>query len=99
MADAKQEKLPIRKPTDIRTLLGAKYNAYDLSNLDKFIRDVAQIESSGGKNTTSKISSAKGIYQFLTEGDNNAFQTGLNRTEAMYESIGKKPGWITAARN
>ena len=76
--------LPIRKPIDIRTLLGAMYNAPALSNLDNFIENVAQIESSGGKNTVSDISSARGIYQFLTKGEGNAFQTGLNRTERTY---------------
>ncbi len=51
MADAKKINLPIRKPVDIRTLLGAKYNASDLSNLDKFIENIAQIESVRWKKT------------------------------------------------
>ena len=91
--------LPIRKPIDIRTLLGAMYNAPELSNLDNFIENVAQIESSGGKDTVSDISSARGIYQFLTKGEGNAFQTGLNRTERTYKLKGDKvPSWINEAR-
>ena len=91
--------LPIRKPIDIRTLLGAMYNAPALSNLDNFIENVAQIESSGGKDTVSDISSARGIYQFLTKGEGNAFQTGLNRTERTYKLKGDKvPSWINEAR-
>ena len=65
------DKKPFKRPEDIRTMLGAIYDARDLSNLDKFITDVAQIESSGGKNLVSDISSAKGIYQFLTQENSN----------------------------
>ena len=36
MADAK--KTPMKRPKDIRTMLGAIYNARNLSNLDKFIK-------------------------------------------------------------
>ena len=92
------DKKPFKRPNDIRTMLGAIYNARDLSNLDKFITDVAQIESSGGKNLESDISSAKGIYQFLTEGEGNAFQTGLNRTAAMYSRMGNIPDWVAKAK-
>ena len=92
------DKKPMKRPTDIRTMLGAIYNARDLSNLDKFIKDVAQVESSGGKNTVSKESSARGIYQFLTEGEGNAFQTGLNRTAAMYGKMGSIPEWVIKAK-
>ena len=92
------DKKPFKRPKDIRTMLGAIYDARDLSNLDKFITDVAQIESSGGKDLVSDISSAKGIYQFLTQGEGNAFQTGLNRTAAMYSRMGSVPDWITDAK-
>ena len=43
------DKKPFKRPEDIRTMLGAIYDARDLSNLDRFITDVAQIESSGGR--------------------------------------------------
>ena len=92
------DKKPFKRPKDIRTMLGAIYDARDLSNLDKFITDVAQIESSGGKDLVSDISSAKGIYQFLTQGEGNAFQTGLNRTAAMYSRMGSVPDWIADAK-
>ena len=92
------DKKPFKRPEDIRTMLGAIYDARDLSNLDKFITDVAQIESSGGKDLVSDISSAKGIYQFLTQGEGNAFQTGLNRTAAMYSRMGSVPDWIADAK-
>jgi len=72
-------------------------NALDLKNtknIDVFTDRVAEAESSGGRNTISEISSARGIFQFLTKGKGNAFQTGLNRLE---RHLGKTD-WIEEAR-
>lgn len=72
-------------------------NALDLKNtknIDVFTDKVAKAESSGGKNTISEISSARGIFQFLTKGKGNAFQTALNRLE---RHLGKTD-WIEKAR-
>ena len=63
-------------------------------NIDVFTNRVAEIESNNGENTVSTISSARGIFQFLTEGEGNAFQTGLNRLERHLEGA----EWIDEAR-
>ena len=63
-------------------------------HIDTFTDKVAEIESSSGKNTVSTISSARGIFQFLTEGKGNAFQTGLNR---LQRHLGETE-WIKEAR-
>jgi hypothetical protein len=78
----------------VKSNITDRLNLKDTKNIDEFTNKVAEIESSGGKNTTSKISSAKGIFQFLTEGKGNAFQTGLNRLE---RHLGKSE-WIKKAR-
>tara|TARA_Y100000385_G_scaffold280795_1_gene332523 strand:- start:543 stop:1112 length:570 start_codon:yes stop_codon:yes gene_type:complete len=78
----------------VKQSIADKLNISDTKNIDVFTDRVAEIESDSGKNTISKISSAKGIFQFLTKGDGNAFQTGLNRLE---RHLGKTQ-WITEAR-
>ena len=67
------------------------------NTLDDFIAQTAEIESEGGK--ISGESSAKGTFQFLTKGEDNAFQTALNRTAASYEAMGRDvPGWVVKAQ-
>lgn len=84
---------------DIRSILAEKYDAPDLAWLDDFVEKVGEVESKGGEDTVSRLSSARGIYQFLTEGENNAFQTALNRTAATYASAGQEiPSWVEEAR-
>jgi len=78
----------------VKSSIVDELNLKDTKNIDVFTNKVAEIESSGGKNTTSKLSSAKGIFQFLTKGERNAFQTGLNRLE---RHLGKVE-WIKKAR-
>lgn len=78
----------------IKDVIKKSLNLKGTENIDVFTNRVAEAESSGGKNTTSKISSARGIFQFLTKGEGNAFQTGLNRLE---RHLGKTD-WIKEAR-
>tara|TARA_R110000796_G_scaffold114320_1_gene226026 strand:- start:194 stop:958 length:765 start_codon:yes stop_codon:yes gene_type:complete len=68
-------------------------------NMDRFSTKVAGVESTYGKNLTNSKSSARGIYQFLTKGDGNAFSTGLNRVMNAYNDAGQAaPSWVAAAR-
>ena len=70
-----------------------------LSNINDFSRKVSGVESSYGTNLTNSTSSARGIYQFLTEGKGNAFQTGLNRVKNAYTNAGMDvPDYIARAR-
>ena len=71
-----------------------------LANMDKFSYNVSGIESKYGTDLINKDgSSARGIYQFLTKGDDNAYQTGLNRLSNSYKQAGKKPPtWLLQAR-
>ena len=78
----------------IKKVIADALNLKNTANIDVFTDKVAQIESSSGKDTVSKISSARGIFQFLTKGEKNAFQTGLNRLE---RHLGKTK-WIDEAR-
>ena len=82
----------------ILDIIGQNLGIEDLTNLEMFANNVADVESSGGKNTISDLSSARGIYQFLTQGENNAFQTALNRTETMYANKRDVPEYIQEAR-
>ena len=68
-------------------------------NMDRFSTKVAGVESTYGQNLTNNTSSARGIYQFLTKGDGNAFSTGLNRVMNTYVDAGQEaPSWVAAAR-
>lgn len=78
----------------VKKKIAEKLKIKDTKNIDSFTDKVAEIESSSGKDTVSQISSARGIFQFLTKGKGNAFQTGLNRLE---RHLGKTK-WITEAR-
>mgnify|MGYP003662345209 CR=1 FL=1 len=81
-------------------ILSSVYNIKDTTNLKEFINNVAEIESSGGTDTVSDISSARGIFQFLTKGEGNAFVTGLNRTKATYKARGLEvPSWVEEAKD
>jgi hypothetical protein len=69
------------------------------TNMDNFSRKVAGVESTYGKNLINPDSSARGIYQFLTKGEGNAFDTGLNRVMNAYTNAGKTtPSWVDQAR-
>jgi hypothetical protein len=68
-------------------------------NMNRFSTKVAGVESTYGKNLTNSTSSARGIYQFLTKGDGNAFETGLNRVMNAYNDAGQEtPSWVATAR-
>ena len=69
-----------------------------LENINDFSRKVSGIESSYGTDQVNKTSSARGIYQFLTKGDGNAFLTGLNRVKNAYTDVGQTvPPWVNVA--
>lgn len=78
----------------IKQVIADSLNLKNTANIDVFTDRVAEIESSSGKDTVSKLSSAKGIFQFLTKGKGNSFQTGLNRLE---RHLGETK-WITGAK-
>ena len=71
-----------------------------LANMNAFSNNVAGVESNYGTNLINKDgSSARGIYQFLTLGEGNAYQTGLNRLSNSYKQAGQKePTWVAQAR-
>ena len=71
-----------------------------LENIATFSNSVSGAESSYGTNLINTDgSSARGIYQFLTKGEGNAYQTGLNRLSNSYAQVGQKePTWIAQAR-
>lgn len=74
-----------------------KFNPEESAGLRKWISDTALIESEGG--TVNPETSARGIFQFLTKGDNNSFQTGLNRLSTAYEILGNDiPDWVASAK-
>lgn len=79
----------------VREDIGNKLGLDNTDNFDVFTDKVAEIESTSGKNTVSTLSSARGIFQFLTKGEGNAFQTGLNRLE---RHLGDDTKWIDEAR-
>jgi len=80
-------------------ILLARYPNSTQQELDNFSRNVRQVESSGGTNLINTTSSARGDFQFLTEGDGNAFQTALNRLTNTYDASGASiPDWVAAAR-
>ena len=68
------------------------------SRLRKFVNDVAKIESDGGRNDVNPDSSARGVFQFLTKGEGNSWQTGLNRTESTLKRMGSSREWLDKAR-
>ena len=71
----------------------------------EFADRVAFIESDNGKNITSKITSAKGIYQFKNEdgeegGKGSSFRTAINHYKDLYKAITKAPyfpRWLNQA--
>jgi len=79
----------------VREDIAATLGLDNTDNIDVFTNRVAHIESNNGEDTVSTISSARGIFQFLTEGEGNAFQTGLNRLE---RHLGNDTEWIDEAR-
>ena len=87
------------KPRNIRDYISSKLELQNPNLLEEFTQQSKMIESSGGTNTVNEESSARGDFQFLTEGEGNAFQTGLNRVANTYEAMGvKMPSWVSKAR-
>jgi hypothetical protein len=71
-----------------------------LFNINDFSKKVSGIESSYGTNQINSKSSARGIYQFLTKGEGNSFQTGLQRVKNAYtQALGANavPRWVDVA--
>ncbi len=87
------------KPRNIKSYISSKLGLQNLNLLDEFTQQSKMIESSGGTDTVNELSSARGDFQFLTEGEGNAFQTGLNRVANTYEAMGVKiPSWVSKAK-
>tara|TARA_R110000751_G_scaffold176468_1_gene282659 strand:+ start:307 stop:918 length:612 start_codon:yes stop_codon:yes gene_type:complete len=88
------------KPRNIKDYISSKLELQNINLLEEFTQQSKMIESSGGTNTVNEESSARGDFQFLTEGEGNAFQTGLNRVANTYESMGVKiPSWVSKAKD
>ncbi len=88
------------KPRNIRDYISSKLELQNPNLLEEFTQQSKMIESSGGTNTVNEESSARGDFQFLTEGEGNAFQTGLNRVANTYEAMGVKiPSWVSKAKD
>jgi len=87
------------KPRNVKDYITSKLELKNPNLLDEFTQQTKLIESSGGTDTVNEKSSARGDFQFLTEGEGNAFQTGLNRVASTYEAMGVKiPTWVSEAR-
>ena len=87
------------KPRNIKSYISSKLELQNPNLLDEFTQQSKMIESSGGTDTVNELSSARGDFQFLTEGEGNAFQTGLNRVASTYEAMGVKlPSWVSKAK-
>ena len=87
------------KPRNVKDYITSKLELKNPNLLDEFTQQSKMIESSGGTDTVNEESSARGDFQFLTEGEGNAFQTGLNRVANTYEAMGVKiPTWVSEAR-
>jgi membrane-associated HD superfamily phosphohydrolase len=65
----------------------------ETKNISEYFDKVSQIESEGG--TVNPKSSARGKFQFLTQGEGNSFQTALNRYENLTNS---QTDWLKNAR-
>ena len=87
------------KPRNVKDYITSKLELQNPNLLDEFTQQSKMIESSGGTDTVNEESSARGDFQFLTEGEGNAFQTGLNRVANTYEAMGVKiPTWVSKAK-
>ena len=87
------------KPRNVKDYISSKLELQNPNLLDEFTQQSKMIESSGGTDTVNEESSARGDFQFLTEGEGNAFQTGLNRVANTYEAMGVKlPSWVSKAK-
>ena len=84
----------------IRDYISSKLELQNPNLLEEFTQQSKMIESSGGTNTVNEESSARETFNFLTEGEGNAFQTGLNRVANTYEAMGVKiPSWVSKAKD
>ena len=91
--------LPMER-SGIHGMLSDEYgfDEAEAEGLNRFLTDTAKIESEGGVDNPD--SSAKGTFQFLTHGDDNSFQTGLNRLSTAYRKLGGEvPEWVAGARD
>ena len=87
------------KPRNVKDYISSKLELKNPNLLDEFTQQSKMIESSGGTDTVNEESSARGDFQFLTEGEGNAFQTGLNRVANTYKAMGVKiPTWVSKAK-
>ena len=86
-------------PTTVKEYITSILDLQNVDLLDEFTQQTKMIESSGGTDTVNEESSARGDFQFLTEGEGNAFQTGLNRVASTYDAMGKDiPKWVSTAQ-
>ena len=86
-------------PTTVKEYITSKLDLQNVDLLDEFTQQTKMIESSGGTDTVNEESSARGDFQFLTEGEGNAFQTGLNRVASTYDAMDKAiPKWVSTAQ-
>ena len=86
-------------PTTVKEYITSKLDLQNVDLLDEFTQQTKMIESSGGTDTVAEESSARGDFQFLTEGEGNAFQTGLNRVASTYDAMDKAiPKWVSTAQ-
>lgn len=68
------------------------------ANIHGFADRVAWIESDGDTQAENDTSSARGSYQWLTEGDDNAFQDDLAGAKLYYKKAGvEAPEWVDQA--
>ena len=86
-------------PTTVKEYITQKLDLQNVDLLDEFTQQTKMIESSGGTDTVNEKTSARGDFQFLTEGEGNAFQTGLNRVASTYDAMGQDiPKWVSTAQ-
>lgn len=93
------DKKSARDATTIEERILYRLSPKDVEYNPYFLRDhmdrVIKAESEGGQ--VSTISSARGPYQFLTKGGDNAFQTALKRVKKTYKRFGEVPSWVERA--
>jgi hypothetical protein len=88
-----------KEPTNVKEYIISKLDLQNVDLLDEFTQQTKMIESSGGTDTVAEESSARGDFQFLTEGEGNAFQTGLNRVASTYDAMDIAiPKWVSTAQ-
>ena len=97
---------PLKKPSNVeRTLL--EFIDVDSraigSGLQEMYHRIGSMESDNNLNASSKESSAKGVYQYLTDngkaGKGSSFEVALNRISRAFKKAGEEiPEWVTEAK-